>query len=40
VPLGLATLVRPIIDREARKSIDSTLVAFRARMLTDAAQVS
>jgi len=40
VPLGLATLVRPIIDREARKSINSTLLAFRGRMLTDALQVS
>ena len=32
VPLGLSTVVRPIIDREARKSIDSTLVAFRDRL--------
>lgn len=31
VPLGLATLVRPIIDREARKSITATLLAFRSR---------
>ena len=34
VPLGLATLVRPIIDREARTSIGSTLLAFRGRMIT------
>lgn len=34
VPLGLATLVRPIIDREARKSISSTLLAFRDRLTT------
>lgn len=33
VPLGLATLVRPIIDREARKSIGSTLEAFRAALI-------
>ena len=32
VPLGLETLVRPIIDREARRSINTTLVAFRGRM--------